>query len=393
METTWPRTVRGLFYAAMAVFLVTIVIGIINGLDLYEFDRGALLTHVHTGTLGWVTLTLVAMTAWYSRGIDRRLAWALALIIPVYALAFMVAPSIRSVLGGVLFIAILALVAWAWGRYNANRTITSLAMALGFTTFTYGAIIGVLIQVQLAGIATIFPSGADTVGAHASAMVFSYLVLVAMGILEWRVLGGAGRSRAGLVQLALLFISGALLSFTLLFMPPDAVQPVGGLVLLLNLVSVGIFAARVLPTALRTDWMGGPGRHLAAAALFVVVAMVIFLYVIYRFITDPTLANDPTAIAGVLVASDHSAFIGVITNLVFAALITLSADRRSTWPWADQVAFWGTNIGLVVFLVGLVAGVTILKQIGAPLMGVALLVGLAAFAIRLRDSSLAATEA
>lgn len=393
MDQTWPRTVRGLFYAAMAVFLVTIVIGIINGLDLYEFEHDALLTHVHTGTLGWVTLSLVAMCAWFARGIDRRLALALGVIIPVYALAFMVAPAIRSVLGILLFLAILWLLAWAWGRYGASRSLPALAIALGFTTFTYGAVIGVLIQLQLAGVVRVFPSGADTVGAHASAMVFSYLILVAMGLLEWRVLGGDRRSTAGLAQLALLFASGGILSFTLLFLPPDAVQPIGGLVLLLNLSAVGLFAARVLPRALRTDWSAGAGRHLAAAALFVVVAMVIFLYVIFRFITDPSLATDPTAIAGVLVASDHSAFIGVITNLVFAALLTITADRRSTWSWADQVAFWGTNLGLVLFLAGLVAGVTILKQIGAPVMGVALLVALAAFATRLRASSLAGAEA
>ena len=393
MEQSWPRTIRGLFYAAMAVFVVTIVIGIINGLDLYEFEHDALLTHVHTGTLGWVTLSLVAMCAWYARGIDRRLGLALGLIIPVYALAFMVSPTIRSVLGGLLFLAILWLLAWAWGRYGASRSLPALAMALGFTTFTYGAVIGVLIQLQLAGLVTVFPSGADTVGAHASAMVFSYLILVAMGLLEWRVLGGDRRSRAGVVQLAMLFASGGLLSFTLLFLPPDAVQPVGGLVLLLNLIAVGIFAARVIPTALRTDWSAGAGRHLAAAALFVVVAMAIFLYVIFRFISDPALAADPTAIGGVLLASDHSAFIGVITNLVFAALLTLAADRRSTWGWADQVGFWGTNLGLVIFLVGLVGSVTILKQIGAPLMGVALLVALAAFAVRLRSSSLAGAEA
>ena len=34
---------------AMALFVITIVIGIVNGLDLYEFDRNQLLTHVHSG--------------------------------------------------------------------------------------------------------------------------------------------------------------------------------------------------------------------------------------------------------------------------------------------------------------------------------------------------------
>jgi hypothetical protein len=389
----WSSVIRGLFLAAMAVFLVTIGIGILNGLDLVDFSRDQLLTHVHTGTLGWITLSLVALSTWAARGIDRRLAWALGLIIPIYALAFLVAPAIRSAIGAALLVAILWLVVWAWRSYGTRRSLPALAVALGFTTFTYGAIIGVLRQVQLAGGPAPFPSTADVVGAHASAMVFSYLILVATGLLEWRVLGTGGLPRGGLVQLGALFLSGALLSFTLLFLPPDAVQPVGGLVLLLNLVAVSIFAVRVMSKAIRTDWMAGGARHLAMSSVFVLVAMAIFLYVIYRFISDPSIANDPTAIVGVLTASDHAAFIGVITNLVFGCLLALTADRKALGPWADQVAFWGTNIGLAIFLVGLIGSVTILKQVGAPLMGVSLLVGLAALAIRLRSSTLAAAEA
>jgi len=389
----WSSVVRGLFFAAMAVFLVTIGIGILNGLDLVTFSQDQLLTHVHTGTLGWITLSLVALGTWFAKGIDRRLAWALALIIPIYALAFLVAPAIRSVIGGLLLLAILWLVVWAWRGYGARRDLPSLAIALGFTTFTYGAVIGVLRQVQLAGGPAPFPETADVVGAHASAMVFSYLILVATGLLEWRILGTRGLPRAGLVQLAALFTSGAVLSFTLLFLPPEATQMAGGLVLLLNLIAVGIFAVRVLSKALRTNWMSGAERHLAMSSTFVLVAMAIFLYVIYVFVSDPSIADNPAAIVGVLTASDHAAFIGVVTNLVFGCVLALVADRRALSPWADQIAFWGTNLGLAIFLVGLIGSMTILKQVGAPLMGVSLLVGLAAIALRLRSSSLAAAEA
>lgn len=389
---TWTSTVRGLFYAAMAVFLVTIGIGILNGLDLVEFSRDQLLTHVHTGTLGWITLSLVALTAWRARGVDRRLAWALGILIPVYALAFLVAPAIRSVLGGLLLLAILWLAAWAWSRFMAARSVPALAIALGFTTFAYGAIVGVSIQIQLAGGPVIFSASENLVGAHASAMVFGYLILVATGLLEWRVLGTTGMPRAGVIQVGALFLAGAALSLALLFLPASALQPVGGINLLLNLIGVGIFAARILPRALRTDWMSGAGRHLAASATFVLIAMAFFLYLIFKVISDPSLGGDITPLAGVLVASDHAAFIGVVTNLVLASGIALSADRRSVWPWAEQVAFWGTNAGLLVFLVGLASSTTILKQVGAPVMGVSLLVALAMLAMRLRSSTLAAAE-
>ena len=381
--------VRALFYVAMAVFLVTIAIGIVNGLDVYTFDRNQLLTHVHSGTLGWITLSLVAASAWFARGIDRRLAWALAIIIPIYVAGFYLAiPWLRAVVGVALLVVILWLVVWAWGIYSGNRSLPALAIALGLTTFTYGAIIGVLRQIQNAGGPNIFPPTADLVGAHASAMVFSYLILVSMGLIEWRVRGTTGLPRAGLLQLGTLFAGGLILSGTLLFLTGDAIKAAGGLDLLVDIVAVAIFAVRVLPSALRTNWMAGAGRHFAVSALFVLVAMAIFLYVIFKFISDPSLAQDPTPIAGILTASDHAAFIGVVTNLVLGLLTALTADRGDRWPWASQVVFWGTNLGLSVFLVGLVAESSIIKEIGAPTMGVSLLVGLAALAKRLRDSEL-----
>ena len=389
----WPGTVRGLFFVAMAVFLVTIGIGIVNGLDLFDFDHDQVLTHVHSGTLGWITLSIVASAAWYARGMDRRLAWTLGVLVPAYVLSFFLAiPVIRAAAGGLLLVAILWLLAWAWRVWQARRTVTALALALGLTTFTYGAVIGVLRQVQLANGPTLFPSTADVVGAHASAMVFSYLILVAMGLLEWRVLGTAGQPRAAVAQLLLLFGGGLLISMTLLFLTGDAIQAAGGLYLLVELVAVVIFAIRVLPAALRMDRPTAAEGHLLAAAVFVVVATAIFLYVVFRFITDPTQTTASGDIGGILVASDHSAFIGVVTNLMFGQLHRLTADQRGHWSWADRVVLWGVNLGLAVFLVGLVAQSSPVKEIGSPIMGVSLLLGLAVLATRLRTSDLSAAS-
>jgi hypothetical protein len=390
----WAPLARGLWFVAMAVFLVTIAIGIVNGLDLYTFDRNELLTHVHSGTLGWITLSLVAASVWLARGFDRRLGIALGATIPVYVAAFYLAiPWLRAVIGAVLLVEIVWLVAWAWGVYRAHRSLPSLALAMGFTTFTYGAIIGVLRQIQLAGGPNVFPDSADLVGAHFSAMVFSYLILVAMGLIEWRVLGTTGQPRLGLLQLVTLFVGGAIFSFTLLFLSGVALKAAGGIDILVDIAAVALFAVRVLPRALRTDWRSGGGRHIAMSALFVPVAMATFLYVVSKFIGDPKLSTDPTPIAGIITASDHAAFIGVVTNLVLGLVNVLSSDRRDRWPWADQIAFWGTNAGLVIFLAGLILESSPVKEVGAPLMGVSLLVGLAALAMRLRDSNLSAAEA
>jgi hypothetical protein len=388
------RTIRGLFLVAMAVFVVTIAIGILNGLDVIEFNHDQLLTHVHSGTLGWLTLTIVAASAWLAGGIDRRLAIALGVLIPVYVLAFYLAiPWFRAAAGGVLLIAILWLLVWAWQAARADGSLPRLAVALGLTTFTYGAIIGVLRQVQNAGGPSVFPATADVVGAHGAAMVFSYLILAAMGLIEWRVLGTTDRPRAGLVQVALLFVGGLVISAALLFLPPEGVQAAGGLYLLLELIAIAIFAVRILPRAIRADWLAvGLDRAIGFASVFVVLTTALFLYVVFRLISDPTLTIESPGIFGLALASDHATFIGVITNLMFGLLLVLTRDQSGRWPWADQLVFWGVNLGLAIFLAGLIGDVVILKRIGAPLMGVALLVGLAAYASRLWASDLFGTE-
>ena len=390
--SAWASTVRGLYLVAMALFVVTVAIGIVNGLDLYEFNHDQLLTHVHSGTLGWISLGIVAASFWLARSGDRRLAVVLAVLIPIYVAAFYSGNlAARAITGTALLVAIVWFVAWVWRELSREPTIPLLAVTLGLTSFGYGAIIGVLIQIQLASGQELFPGGADAIGAHAGTMVFSYLILVAMGLLEWRLIGLRRSSRAGLVQVAGLFGGGLLLALTLLFLDQSAVQAVGGIYLLVELVAVVIFAVRVLPTALRIDWLtAAPTRHLATAAAFVVVATAIFLYVVFLFISTGDASKIP---AGVLIASDHAAFIGVVTNTMFGLTLALAADRSDRWSWADQPVYWALNLGLVIFLLGLIAESPELKRIGAPIMGIAILVGLAVIAGRLWGSDLSRAEA
>ena len=59
-DSGYAGAARNLYLVAMAIFLVTIGIGIPNALNVVEFDRNQILTHVHSGTVGWLTLTIVA---------------------------------------------------------------------------------------------------------------------------------------------------------------------------------------------------------------------------------------------------------------------------------------------------------------------------------------------
>ncbi len=402
MSMTWPRQVRGLFLVAAAMLVVTVVIGIVNGLDLVDFSpesmRPTLLTHVHAGTVGWVSLGIIAMAVWFFRSGDNRLTMLFLAAAPLYIAAFYSGnlPA-RAIFGVVLLVAIVWLFFWVWGRAMAARSLPALAFALGLTSFAYGAVIGVLLQVQLAFEVQIFPAGGDVVGAHASTMTFSYLVLAAMGILEWRFKGSSGYPLLGLIQIGTLFLGGLVLALVLLLVDATTesggqlVQAAGGIDLLLNLVSVILFVVRIWPTALRADWMdGSPKRHWHAAAVFAPVAMGLFMYIVFLFISNP----DPAAFPlGILVALDHTVFIGVITNLAFGHVLTLAADRADRWPWAGQAIFWILNVGLVVFAAGLVIESAEIKRLGAPIMGVGALLGIATAYIRLWSSDLRAAEA
>lgn len=385
--TSWASTGRDLYLVAMAVFLVTIVIGILNGADVVEFNRDQLLTHVHSGTIGWLTLTIVASSFLLFRASDRRLMVTLAILVPIYVAAFYTGNfALRAIGGTALLVAIAWLLVWLWRQYLAGeRSLPRLAVTLGLSSFGYGAVIGVLIQVGLALGISILPG--DTVGAHASAMTFGYLVLVAMGFIEWRVLGTRGLPTSGLVQVGALFLGGLLISVGLL---AGVEQVAGGLYLLTQLVAVILFAVRIWPSALRRSWTAAePMRHFGAASLWTVVALILFMYIVFKFISSP---DDPNALPiNVLIASDHTVYIGVITNVV-VGLLSLLLLGRGVAAWISHLVFWGINLGLGIFVIGLILDTAEIKRIGAPLMGVTLLVALAILAARAWSSTLDTSE-
>ncbi len=379
----WARAARDLYLTAMLLFVVTIVIGILNGADAVDFDRNQLLTHVHAGTVGWMSLAIVATAFLLFRSSDTLLTWALAITVPGYVIAFYTGNfPFRAATGVLVLLAIAWLLVWLWRSFlGGERTLPRLAVALGLTTFAYGAVIGVLLQLQFALETTIL-SG-DAIGAHAGAMTFGYLVLVGMGVIEWRLRGTSGLPIGGLVQVLALFAGGLILSVGLL---ADQGQAAGGIYLLTELVAVVLFIVRMGPAVLRAGWArASASRQAAAGSIWVVVALALFMYLVTLFVTSNDIASIPL---NMLIASDHATYIGVITNLVLGLLLALSIDRADRWPWADQLVFLGVNGGLVVFVAGLILDSAEVKRIGAPVMGVALLFALALYAYRLLGSSL-----
>jgi hypothetical protein len=383
----WQQSVRDLYLVAMVLFAVSVIIGILNGAGLVDFGRSALLTHVHAGTLGWITLGLVASAFWLFGRASALLAWVLAGLVTLYVAAFYAGSFPALAVTGVGLLGVIGwLLVWVWRAWLADRSLPGLALALALTTFGYGSVIGVLLQVQAATETRLFPAGADVVGAHAGTMVFSYLILAAMGLIEWRLRGMTRISAAGAIQVLGLFVGGLLIVVTNLFLP-DALQQIAGIYLLVTLVAIGIFVARIVIRVVRVNWTAADqARYLATAALFVLAALGIFLVVVGLVIANP----DEPLPAHILIASDHATFVGVITNLLFALMLAVTVSRRRLAAWSDQFVYWGMNAGLLVFVIGLIAQATLLVRIGAPVMGAAILLGLAVMAARLRGADLEA---
>ena len=106
------------------------------------------------------------------------------------------------------------------------------------------------------------------------------------------------------------------------------------------------------------------------------------------------LAVSEGSVVSPYVAGDFNASL-LLTQTNQATITTISGpqpDAFNAVTGSGMIVDRGVNVGLVIFLVGLIADQVALKRIGAPLMGVALLFALAILADRLRSSSLAAAD-
>jgi hypothetical protein len=239
------------------------------------------------------------------------------------------------------------------------------------------------------------------VGGHASAQTGGYLVLVAAGFIEWQLTGGGRRTTGGLIQIAFLFAGGIILATSLLLaqqLGPDAAQALPGVATLLTLIGTLMVAFRLGRAALGVSWTEGSKRHAAIAIAFLIAAVVEQAVLVQQFISAQ---GDITKVSiGLLHALDHSYFVGLMTNLLFGAILAFGADRSRGWPWADNVIFWGLNLGAAGFIaVLLTAGsgegakpFTSPVAFVAPIMGLSALLGVATFLTRLqaRAASVAA---
>ena len=373
---------RLLFRSALLIFLVTIVIGILNGLDIWEPSNNMLLTHVHSGTLGWITLAVfgAAMSMFGDNaGGDpastsrRNIAMFAVATTVLYVVAFATGTGIfRPIAGTLMLIAIVWMLIWVGGQYRVSaKTTAQLGIYLAMVSLTIGAVLGVLLGLFIAN-GSIPGLSAETAsslaGAHPPAMLIGYLVAAGAAIVHWLLDGS--QTRAGRLVMWALFVGGiaANLSFIL------DIEPLVQVATVLEVAAIVTFTVHMWPQIKPSAWSGqGVANFARISAWFLLIGVGLLVYVVQLFVSgelDPETGEGPV---GILLAFDHAMFIGVMTNALFALVGKSGSGEPAGWlPWA-------VNGGVVLFLLGLIVDVSILKQIGAPVMGLALLYGIYVF--------------
>lgn len=379
-----PGGIRLLFGTALAVFVVTVSIGILNGMDVVDFDHQTLMGHVHSGTLGWITLSVFAASLWLFGGSDespnaarmaRGLPIASVVVIVAYVVAFFSTTGVgRPITGTFALLVMVVFFAWVVGRArHVTLSVPRLGLLAALATLAVGAVLGVLIGLELTGDVDL-PDGAYD--AHPATMVVGFLIPVGMALAEWRLapsLVEVVADRRGRAQIAAPFVGGVLLMVGSLL----DVVPLIGLSLPLEIAGVVILVRRLWPQLHAIDWIGGGWERGAGATIIALVfdiGLLAFLIIRYQGELD----DAPQRL---LLALDHVMFIGVMTNSVFGRIDRFAASSR--WAGADRWVLPAMNLGLAVFVAGLLADVTALKRIGAPTMGAAILLGIVVMAMRL----------
>jgi hypothetical protein len=294
----------------------------------------------------------------------------------LYVLAFwsvdITTTSIQRPIGGTLaFIAIVWVFAWVLRAHRGKTwNVAEYGMALSLFFLVIGAVLGVALGLQLAEVEIVAPENAEQLGgAHPAAMVVGYVILAGTALIEWLLrregTPSLSESKAGVVQMTLIFVAGVLAMLGVL-LDNDAMLQAN---VPLEVVGLGILVWRLRTYLAPSQWGGPiPGTMARTAVLGLVFGVILFTYVVSLFVSGAQFEE----IAPWLVAVDHINFIMVMTNLIFAMMAIGSIVSES----ANRLIYWGANIGVLGFAVGIFSENSTLKRIFTPILGLALLYGI-----------------
>lgn len=382
-------SVRWLFTGAGLIFLITVGLGIANVL-MTSIPRGQVLAHLHAGTIGWITLSVIATAMWaftgarpvtdgYATGC-RWLAGGGVVAVAGYVGSFGLAfagngpfwllplfgiPTGLVILGGLLVTA-------TQMRHLATVTTPHLLLTGALLVATLGATMGILVGLTYNG-TNVFPSGegVEPVGAHAGPMDM-YLVLAFAAILEiLLVQGPAKRWRwPGMTQTVLGVLAGFTASLALFL----GIGPLIPAALLLLLGSFAFYLVRIGWRVVTVNPAGGgadPALFFGGIGFPIYVGL--FVYLIATYFAP---GNPLPHVLGVVFT--HTTFVLAGTNLVLAI-----QSAHAPGPGGRGLEFYGywvLNLGVLAFFASeIVAG----RKDGALIMGLGILFALFAVGKRL----------
>jgi len=381
-DEVWRYT-KLIFGASALIFLVTITLGFLNVFTAGGLPRWQLLVHLHSATLGWMTLSVFGATVWLFTGQRAvndayvgRVQW-LARVMVVAFVGLIASFGIAFSQGGdtfyllAVFAPLAALTIWAAALFFLHQlarlsevTTAHLLTAAGFHVLALAVVFGSVMALGRAGIL----SSPDFAGSAHVFGILGYQVLVTTGIIEWLVVRERGGwTRAGALQVGL----GALLGIwvPLLVLASVAGLPEGPLPMLLLLGTLVLFVlfgllflGRIGVQALRTNPLtAGVEAWIFFATLWFIVGVLSFPL---RFAL-----GDP---AWWMVANAHATMVGIVTNMIFGVMAARTQFARVGDSWAQPAAMWLMNAGIVVF-VGLYIATG--SAHGALVMGTGVLLG------------------
>lgn len=372
MVTSPGTTVRNLFRTALVVFVVTVVIGTLDGIGVWRPPPGALLAHAQAGTLGWIALSVMGATLWMfggSRaGRGRALAGYTMVAVPLYVLALWVGSGIhRPIAGTLVLIAFTWLLWWAVRAAPEGRqTVPKLALLLSLVALFVGSVLGVLLDLQQAGVAVVSAEmGQRLLEAQPRTMVAGFVVIAGLGISEWLLRQDEwrplGEEKAGVAQVSLFFLAATVIVVGILIGRPELAR-VGGALQTAGLV---VFLTRVGRHLKPSRWPWIPGLPARLGVLGLVVGVSLFVVMVERVASGAGAAE----VRLLATAYDHANFLLVMTNIIFGLMTAGSQTppRGNTWIVA------GVNLGAVGFVVALLANSIPLRQVFTSILGLALL--------------------
>lgn len=362
-ERMW-RAVRLLYLGSACIFLYTVFLGVVQAVQDPDtpIEHAQLLSHFHSGSIGWVTLSVLATALWAYAG-GRHVTDAVAqssLVVAVvailtaagYVVSFWIAfgdageTRLLPLFGIPLTLTIwtvLGLVA-SQVKHQSPLTAPHILLLGALVVVSLGALMGILLGLSYAFDLTLFPQNeaAVPVGAHAGPMDM-YIALAFAALLEALVRKGPAtrRSKAAIWQTVLGVVAAAVILVGLYV----GIEPAPGIAFLLFIAAFVIFMVRVGGRALLRRPGGPEGPAVTFAVLSFIVYVVLFTLLVFKyFLADK---DPPTAL---LVAFQHITFIGLGTNLLLATHGRFGlATSRFGVKW-QPLAVWLLNLGLLSFV-------------------------------------------